>query len=227
MNDTEKVFIEPGKWQKLKVVSAIDIGVYLGDEESRVLLPRKQVKPGTKVGDEIEVFIYKDSSDRPIATVNCPKITAGETAVLMVKQNTRIGAFLDWGLEKDLLLPFAQQTGPVEEGLYYPVALYVDKSGRLAATMWIDKYITGSDIDEKKKKKSLLILRADAENVYVKIRKKGGSLEYNDRAEPEVIAKDFGLSKNAFKKAVGVLYKEHRLVINDDSIKLTDQHDIM
>ena len=222
MSNTEKVFIEIGKWQKLKVVSAIDIGVYLGDEENRVLLPRKQVKPGTKVGDEIEVFIYKDSSDRPIATVNKPLITAGETAVLRVKQNTRIGAFLDWGLEKDLLLPFAQQIHPVEEGLFYPVALYVDKSGRLAATMWVDKYITGGDADEKKRKRSLLVLRADAENVYVKIRRKGGYLEYNDRAEPEVIEKDFGLSKNAFKKAVGVLYKERRLVINEDSIQLTE-----
>ncbi len=209
-----------GKWQVLKVVSIANMGVYLGTEDSRVLLPRKQVPAGTQVGDEIRVFVYKDSSDRPIATVNEPKLVLGEIAVLRVKQITKIGAFLDWGLEKDLLLPFGQQVEHVKEGMYYPVALYLDRSERLAASMWIDKFIKGATPDEKKQQKSLYTLKADAENVYVIIKKMGGYLGYDDKAAPEIIEKDFGLSKNAFKKAVGVLYKARRLVINPGSIEL-------
>ncbi len=209
-----------GKWQVLKVVSIANMGVYLGTEDSRVLLPRKQVPTGTQVGDEIRVFVYKDSSDRPIATVNEPKLVLGEIAVLRVKQITKIGAFLDWGLEKDLLLPFGQQVEHVKEGMYYPVALYLDRSERLAASMWIDKFIKGATPDEKKQQKALYTLKADAENVYVIIKKMGGYLGYDDKAAPEIIEKDFGLSKNAFKKAVGVLYKARRLVINPGSIEL-------
>ena len=205
-----------GKWQKLPVVSLTATGAYLGSEEQKVLLPGKQVPEGTRPGNTLEVFLYKDSSDRFIATTHTPRITVGEIAPLQVRQITGIGAFLDWGLEKDLLLPFREQTGKLEEGLYYPVALYVDKSDRLAATMWIDKYMKGADPDEKRRQKSLIILQADAENVYIRIRMMGGSLPYSDKADPEVIRRDFGLSKNAFKRAVGVLYKARRLMIQDD-----------
>ena len=209
-----------GKWQTLPVYSLESIGVYLGNAEAKVLLPRKQVPAGTRIGDKLTVFLYKDSSDRLIATVNTPKITVGEVAALKVRQITGIGAFLDWGLEKDLFLPFRQQTEKLKEGFFYPVALYVDKSDRLAATMWIDKYLTGAESDEKRKKKALVQLQADAENVYIRIGQLGGHLDYNDKADPDVIEKDFGLSKNAFKRAVGVLYKARRLVINEDSIDL-------
>ena len=92
--------IELGKRQKLTVVKEVDFGIYLGDEKEKVLLPIKQVPEGTKKGDELEVFVYRDSSDRPIATVRTPKLTLGETAVLKVSDVTGIGAFLDWGLEK-------------------------------------------------------------------------------------------------------------------------------
>lgn len=107
--------IELGKKQELTVAKLVDFGVYLGETENEgeketVLLPKKQVPEGTKKGDKISVFIYKDSSDRLIATVREPKITLGEIAVLRVAQVTRIGAFLDWGLEKDLFLPYKQQT---------------------------------------------------------------------------------------------------------------------
>ena len=208
-----------GKWQDLPVVRMSAVGAYLGGSQEQVLLPKKQVPSGAQPGDIVKVFIYKDSSDRLIATVNRPKITVGEIAALKVKQITGIGAFLDWGLEKDLLLPFGQQTQEVEEGCFYPVALYVDRSGRLAASMWIDKYVTGS-MDEKKKAVSLYRLQADAENIYEKIGKKGGSLPYDDKASPEVIERDFGLSKNSFKRGVGILYKARRLVINENSIEL-------
>lgn len=217
MNDS--IVFQLGKWQELPVYSNGTIGAFLGDAQKRVLLPAKQVPKDAKTGDILRVFLYKDSQDRMIATVHEPKIIAGEVAVLRVKQVTQIGAFLDWGLEKDLFLPFRQQTQKPEEGMFYPVALYVDKSERLAATMWVDKYLKGNP-DEKKKQLSLLRLRADAENVYVRISRMQGHLPYSDKAEPERIEKDFGLSKNAFKRAVGVLYKERRLVIGDDHIDL-------
>ncbi|MBQ9032226.1 MAG: RNA-binding protein [Parasporobacterium sp.] len=209
-----------GKWQTLPVYSKTDFGVYLGDAQHKVLLPGKQVPEGTVPGDEIEVFLYRDSSDRLIATVHNPLITIGEVRPLKVKQITKIGAFLDWGLEKDLFLPFRQQTGKLEEGFWYPVALYVDKSDRLAATMWIDPYLPGADADEKKKAKSIIKLQADSENVYTILRRKGGRLEYNDKADPSRIESDFGMSKNAFKRAVGVLYKARRILISEDSIEI-------
>ena len=124
-----------GEKQVLTVVKIVDFGVYLGNDEERVLLPKKQVPQGIEVGDPIEVFLYKDSSDRMIATTNEPKLTIGKTAVLEVTDVGRIGAFLDWGLEKELLLPFKEQTERVEKGDRCLVSLYIDKSGRLCATM--------------------------------------------------------------------------------------------
>ena len=105
-----------GEKQVLTVVKIVDFGVYLGNDEERVLLPKKQVPQGIEVGDPIEVFLYKDSSDRMIATTNEPKLTIGKTAVLEVTDVGRIGAFLDWGLEKELLLPFKEQTAKVKKG---------------------------------------------------------------------------------------------------------------
>lgn len=129
--------IELGKMQTLSVLRMKEFGVYLGNKGEResVLLPRKQVPEGTKEGDEIEVFVYKDSMDRIISTTKRPLLVMGEMAVLTVKEKTRIGAFLDWGLEKDLLLPFKEQTVPVRRGENCLVALYLDKSSRLCATM--------------------------------------------------------------------------------------------
>ena len=139
--------IELGKKQKLTVVKSVDFGVYLAedmhaDAKNRVLLPSKQVPEGTKEGDSIEVFIYKDSQDRLIATTKEPKLQVGQTAVLKVSQVTRIGAFLDWGLEKDLLLPYHEQTLKVREGEDVLVALYIDKSSRLCATMKVYHYLS-------------------------------------------------------------------------------------
>ena len=128
-----------GEKQILEVVKETDFGIYLsdGNEEEKVLLPKKQVPQGIEVGDSIEVFIYRDSQDRLIATTNEPLLTLGKIANLKVKQVTGIGAFLDWGLERDLLLPFGEQTVKVKEGDFCPVALYIDKSNRLCATMRI------------------------------------------------------------------------------------------
>ena len=109
--------------------------MYLGNKDERVLLPKKEVPKGLEIGDPVEVFLYKDSADRLIATTREPKIKLGEVKTLTVADTGRIGAFLDWGLPKDLLLPFKEQTGKVAKGDQVLVSLYIDKSGRLCATM--------------------------------------------------------------------------------------------
>jgi len=132
--------IKLGEMQELEVVKKVDFGVYLksSDDEKgddRILLPIKQVPENIEIGDKITVFVYRDSNDRVIATVNRPKIVIGEIAVLRVVEMSKIGAFLNWGLEKDLFLPFKEQIGEIKNNGEYMVGLYVDKSDRLCATM--------------------------------------------------------------------------------------------
>lgn len=138
--------IQLGERQKMVVVKTVDFGVYVAptaeETEERVLLPKKQVPEGTKNGDELDVFIYRDSNDRLIATTNEAKLSLGEVALLKVSQVAAIGAFLDWGLEKDLFLPFREQTKQLREGDECLVALYVDKSDRLCATMKVYTYLS-------------------------------------------------------------------------------------
>ena len=134
--------IRLGEKQILKVVRMKDFGMDVGDEAEAILLPRKYVPAGTRVGDDVEVFVYRDSSDRLIATTEEPALTLGQIGLLKVKETSKIGAFLDWGLEKDLLLPFKEQTIQVRSGKSYPVALYIDKSKRLCATMKIYEYLS-------------------------------------------------------------------------------------
>ena len=124
-----------GEGQVLMMVNEVDFGVYLGTESEHVLLPKKQVPRGLEPGDPVEVFLYKDSRDRLIATTNEPKLTLGGLAILEVIDTGKNGAFLDWGLEKDLFLPFREQTTPVKKGDNILVSLYIDKSARLCATM--------------------------------------------------------------------------------------------
>ena len=257
--------IELGKKQKLTVVKSVDFGVYLGedmqaDAKNRVLLPSRQVPEGTKEGDSIEAFIYKDSQDRLIATTKEPKLQVGQTAVLKVSQVTRIGAFLDWGLEKDLLLPYHEQTLKVREGEDVLVALYIDKSSRLCATMKVYHYLSTrtpyvvgdmvkgrvyeipareakgkyrpgkilelrvSEVKEDGKmnvtdrQKAYLQINEDAENVLEVINEFAGVLPFDDKASPEVIQREFGLSKGAFKRAIGHLMKEGKVEIKDKRI---------
>ena len=150
--------IKLGEMQTLKIIKKVEFGVYLAEEDvqsagrekmsgwqsgqaEKVLLPAKQVPREARLGDEIEVFIYRDSKDRLIATTSRPLITLGGVARLRVVQTGQIGAFLDWGLEKDLLLPFKEQKKKVKEGESCLVALYIDKSGRLCATMNVYRYL--------------------------------------------------------------------------------------
>ncbi|MCI8773304.1 MAG: S1 RNA-binding domain-containing protein [Lachnospiraceae bacterium] len=146
--------IRLGEIQTLKIIKKVEFGVYLAEngqkaenggkqdrQTEKVLLPARQVPREAGLGDEIEVFVYRDSKDRLIATTNRPLITLGGVARLRVVQTGQIGAFLDWGLEKDLLLPFKEQKKKVREGETCLVALYIDKSGRLCATMNVYRYL--------------------------------------------------------------------------------------
>ena len=143
--------IELGKKQILTVIKKVDFGVYLADtagasgsvadKEEKVLLPIKQVPEDTQLNDSLTVFVYRDSQDRLISTTREPALEVGGLALLTVKQVGKIGAFLDWGLEKDLFLPYKEQTKPVKPGEQCLVSLYVDKSGRLCATMKVYHYL--------------------------------------------------------------------------------------
>ena len=131
--------IELGKIQTLEAVRRTDFGVYLKeigtDTEEEVFIPRQEVAQDLEMGTSLSVFVYRDSEDRLIATIQVPKLTLGKVAILKVVDVTNIGAFLDWGLQKDLFLPFKQQVGKVKKGDEILVGLYVDKSDRLCATM--------------------------------------------------------------------------------------------
>jgi hypothetical protein len=275
--------IELGKLQTLYMVKQATVGVYLNDEpgklDGRILLPKKQVPADMKSGDAIEVFVYKDSEDRPIATTNVPKLTLGEIAELEVVSLSSIGAFLDWGLEKDLFLPFKEQTVPVREGRNYLVTLYIDKSERLCASMKIydalstdspyqkDDHVTGviygmnenlgafvavdqkyhgmipmkelhkklyigdtvnarvirirddGKMDLSLREKAYLQMDADCELVMQTIESYDGVLPFTDKASPAVIERELGLSKNAFKRAVGRLLKQGKIQINPTGIR--------
>lgn len=274
--------LELGKKQKLMIIKKVEFGVYLAEAmgaEEKVLLPKKEVPEMAETGMIIEVFLYKDSRDRLIATTREPKLEVGGLAVLEVKEVGKIGAFLDWGLDKDLLLPFKQQTRKVREGEQYLVALYIDKSSRLCATMKVYEYLrtdspyrvddhvkgtvyqtsdqfgvfvavdnqysalipkrdaagtfTVGDVVEARvtrvkedgkldiatREKAYLLIDEDAEAVMGVIEEFSGVLPFNDKASPEVIKREFGLSKNAFKRAVGRLLKEGRIEITERSIR--------
>ena len=275
--------IKLGEYQRLTVVKIADHGAYLAEDREagadRILLPIRQVPEGTRVGSEIEVFIYKDSKDRPIATVNRPLITLNEVALLKVKEVGRIGAFMDWGLEKDLLLPFKQQTGKVHAGDECLTALYIDKSSRLCLTMNVYDYLAtdhnykvGDEVEGRVylisdnfgafvavddeysalipsremygdirvgkvlkarvtevredgkltlsiRKKAYEQMDEDAERVMKVLNDFDGVLPFNDKASPETIKREFNMSKNEFKRAVGRLYKERRIEITDKSIR--------
>lgn len=271
---------ELGKRRMLTVVKKVDFGVYLGTSEERVLLPKKEVPAGIEPGDPVEVFLYKDSDDRLIATTAVPKLTLDKSAVLLVKDTGKIGAFLDWGLPKDLLLPFKEQTAKVKKGDRVLVALYVDKSERLCATMKMyhrlrtdspyekDDKVEGiiyekSDnfgvfvavdneysalipkreafgslkvgdvvqarvvkvqedgkLDLSIREKAFIQMDVDAQAVLERIEEYGGVLPFTDKADPELIKKEFGLSKNAFKRAVGRLLKEQKIQISEETIAI-------
>ncbi len=275
--------IELGKIQTLYMVKRASFGVYLNDEpgkrEDSILLPKKQVPREMQIGDAIDVFVYKDSEDRLIATTNSPKLTLGELAELEVVSLSSIGAFMNWGLEKDLFLPFKEQTQTVREGKKYLVTLYVDKSQRLCASMKIysilssdspykkDDHVTGriydmnenlgafvavddkyhgmipmkelhkklyigdqvnarvvrvredGKLDLSLREKAYLQMDADCQLIMETIESYDGVLPFTDKANPAVIQRELGLSKNAFKRGVGRLLKQGRIEITPRGIR--------
>ncbi len=275
-------------------------GATFGPDE--VLLPTNQLTPGLKAGATVDVFLYKDSEDRLIATREQPLLTLGGTAVLTVIEVTRIGAFLNWGLKKDLFLPFKEQTARVRPGDKALVTLYVDKSERLCATMHVYDYLstnspymkndrvrgrvyeitesfgvfvavegpadadasrseassddTGAsvnatffsalipkneftgdiqvgDIIEARvrevredgkltltlQEKTKVQMRSDADRIFARLTEAGGFLPFHDKTAPAIINREFGISKAAFKRALGRLKKEGRITIGDDGIR--------
>lgn len=279
--------ISLGEKQILKVTRKKDFGVYMANPEDTdgesILLPKKEVPEGSDIESRIEVFVYRDSSDRLIATTAEPKITLGKVALLTVKQVTKIGAFLDWGLPKDLMLPFKEQLIRVREGGEYLVALYIDKSNRLCATMKLYEYLQsdspyqkddhvrgyiyqlhpqfGAFVAVENKYHGLIPSRELHGNHEVgeqlqvrvaKVREDGklelsmhekiqyqmdldaarvmeiidsyeGVLPFSEKASPAVIERETGLSKAAFKRAVGRLLKTEKIKIDDGKIRKAEQ----
>ncbi|MCM1056245.1 MAG: S1-like domain-containing RNA-binding protein [Firmicutes bacterium] len=275
--------IRLGERQELVIVKKVDFGVYLAESqekaEERVLLPARQVPEGSGLGDRLEVFIYRDSEDRLIATTHSPKLELGRVAELAVAQTGKLGAFLDWGLEKDLFLPFKEQRGRVREGDAVLASLYIDKSDRLCATMNVYESLRtdspyqaedrvrgrvyelsdnfgafvavdnlysgliarkelygdvelGADVEARVlrvredgrldlsvREKAYLQMDADAEKLLELLDSYEGALPFNDKAAPEVIRHETGMSKNEFKRAVGRLLKQGKIEIGEKTIR--------
>lgn len=272
--------IEIGKYQDMIIRRMVDFGAYLSrpDEEEEILIPGRYLPEGAAVGDELNVFVYNDSEDRPIATTDHPYATVGEFAYLEVTQVNDVGAFLDWGIPKDILVPFTEQRIRMRRGGIYLVYLYLDKkTNRVVASSKIDKFLGNVYPDYKPGQRvealvidhteigykvivdnlhkgmiySNEIFRAieveETVTAYVKqVRDDGkidltlndkavrrqsaladrilayisepGATPVGDKTAPEVIEMVFSCSKKDFKKAVGHLYKEHRIEIGDDHI---------
>lgn len=210
-----------GTIENLKINRFVDIGAYLVDEENKeVLLPKKQIPKGANINDKIDVFIYKDSKNRLISTTNRPFLTLGNVAKLTVRDINAVGAFLNIGLERDLLLPYSEQTKSLKIGDKIDVIMYVDKSDRLCASM----YTKNKEVVKRVKNKDIRTYEYEqnAEIVYKTIKNKfKGHLIYNDKnASSEQIKNDFNMSKSTFKKSIGKLLKDNKLKVNDKGIFL-------
>ena len=272
-----------GRFNQLEIVNNNDAGVLLeAGEFGQILLPKRFVGNQAKLGDELTVFIYLDSEDRLIATTETPHACEGDFAWLKVVEVNQVGAFLDWGLPKDLLLPFAQQKTPPAQGKRVLVKIYLDNSHRLAATSRIDKYLreesTGYKVGQlvdliiadktelgfkaivdnaywgmlynnelfqplkkgervkgyikrvrEDKKLDITLtqpgyekISAVAEQIIVVLKEHDGYLMITDKSTPETIRSVFRISKKVYKKAIGALYKQRRIAIEDNGIRLLD-----
>jgi len=272
-----------GQYAELKVAKLVDFGVYLeGDDEALILLPNQYVPQKTQLDDTIKVFIYRDSEDRIIATTLNPKATVGEFAVMKVKSVTNIGAFLDWGLAKDLLVPFSEQKDKMQADQSYLVYVYLDSAtGRVVATAKIEKvlidveanYNEGDEVDILVGRRTDLGYQAlidndalgilykneifgnlktgDQRKAYIKkvrsdgkidlslqqqgylnevpkigqlildfLKEEEGFLPLNDKSSPEDIYYTLKMSKKNFKKAIGLLYKQKLITIEETGIYL-------
>lgn len=274
---------EIGKFNVLTASKSTPQGMYLTDEDNNeILLPNRYVPDGFKIGAKLNVFVYMDSEDRIIATTKSPKGLAGDFALLKVKDVNNIGAFLDWGLEKDLFVPFKEQRKPLRTGESSVFFIYVDEeTNRMIASSKINKFLyekidqlsSGDEVDilvtartdlgytcvVENKYSGLIyenevfqeIQMGDKLKAYVKkirhhdakidislqktgykkvgdlpsqilrkLKLQAGFMPVNNKTEPEKIYDLFGVSKKTFKMALGSLYKERKIIITDEGIKL-------
>lgn len=269
-----------GRYNTLTISRITASGASLVTDEGDVLLPGKFIPEGSEPGADIEVFIYRDSEDRLVATTQTPRAMVGEFALLTVKDNTKVGAFLDWGLDKDLLLPFGEQPTPVRKGEQVVVRLYLDNSDRIAASARLDKFLRPADgslaegdevellpyafselgakviindtyggllfrnelyvrpergerlrgfvkkirddgkIDVTLRRGGVQEAMADREAILAALKAHDGFLPLTDKSPPETIAALLRLSKKSFKKGIGGLYKEGRIDMTSEGIRL-------
>ena len=275
--------IEQGKQIELKIQKRASFGLYLTDESGEeVLLPNKYCTEEMKPGNNIKVFIYRDSEGKKVATTLIPKIFINEFALLKVTAVTSVGAFLDWGLEKELMVPFREQKQKMEEGRWYIVYLDLDKkSDRLYASNRLERFLQNDQISVKEGEEVALVIMqktdlgysviinhahkglifdneifqeirvgdslkgyvkkirddqkidlsiqpigfrnfndSNSELIYKKLKESNGFLAITDKSSPEEIYSQFGISKKAFKKSLGALYKLRKIDIQPDGIKL-------
>jgi len=275
--------IEQGKQIELKVSKRATFGLFLADASGEeVLLPNKYCSDGMTPGDTIEVFVYKDSEGKKVATTLTPKIFIHKFALLKVTAVTGVGAFLDWGLEKELMVPFREQKQKMEMGRWYIVYMDLDKkSDRLYASNRVERFLQNDQIsvnegdevalvvlqktdlgysviinhahkglifdneifqeirvgdslkgyvkkvrDDKKIDISIQAIGfrnfndANSELIYKQLEENNGFLPVTDKSSPEDIYSQFGISKKAFKKSLGALYKKRFIEIQADGIKL-------
>lgn len=276
--------VEIGKYNTLTVVKIVDFGVYLdGEERGEILMPKEYVPANCFPDDEVRVFVYFDSEDRIVATTEVPYVKVGEFAFLKVVAVSHVGAFLDWGLRKDLLVPFREQRDPMVEGKSYLVYAYADKaSDRIVASTKVDKYLdqvfpeyeVNEEVDiliarktdlgyaviinnmhwgliydnevfqiikiGQKMKGYIKAIREDekidvslqapgyakieglAGVILEKIKDYDGILDLSDKSDPEEIYRVFGCSKKNYKKALGTLFKQGLIEINDTEVRLKE-----
>ena len=275
--------IELGKKHKLNVIRQTNDGLILvDDQKEEILLPTNECPSNLKIGDSLNVFIYRDQNEKKIATTVIPKITLHEFAHLQVASITKVGAFLNWGLNKDLLIPFSEQQQELKEGRWYIVYLDIDETtDRLFASTYIERQLQNIHITVKEGEKvDLLVyqktdlgysvivnnehkglifeneifttinigdvlkgyvkkIREDnkldislqpigykkfidvnSSNIYQTLIDNNGYLTVTDKSSPEEIKSLFGLSKKAFKKSIGALYKQKKIVIEKDGIRI-------
>ena len=205
--------IKLGDYNTLKIVKSVDFGLYLdGGDEGEILLPSRYVPKKAKIGDEIEVFIYLDQDEKLIATTLKPLAKVGEFAWLECAWTNEYGAFLNWGLMKDLFCPFREQKQRMVKGQrYYFYVMEDEKTHRLMATAKVERYQKHNGY-ERALDFSDELLRYLREN--------GGFCELGDKSPAEEIAQRFNVSKKIYKKAVGDLYRRRLIMISDEGITL-------
>ncbi len=205
--------IKLGDYNTLRIVKSVDFGLYLdGGDEGEILLPSRYVPKGAKVGDDINVFVYLDQDEKLIATTLKPLAKVGDFAWLECAWTNEYGAFLNWGLMKDLFCPFREQKQRMQKGQrYYVYVMEDEKTHRLMATAKVERY-QKHDGYQRALDFSDELLRYLQEN--------GGHCDLGDKSSSEDIALRFGVSKKIYKKAVGDLYRRRLITISDEGITL-------